>query len=293
MIETFRRAIYFKMIIARFSLWFYAGLLALLLTSVSSSSNNYNVYNYDMTTPQFTPDGRLLQVEYASAAADLSSPLVALQMKNDTLILITVKKSNTQNRMALLQDNSACVAMSGVLADSVALIQTVLEESSKNFQRYKKALTILQIANVIANACQRHSFGGGIRPYGSTMLVCGFLNSKSVIYQTDPSGAIIEVSPVEAGKQVRWLVGGNESLQRQLRKRIDQALDRQRSNETSIADVVSLVAQILVKESQRQHKGMKRAPSKESNSLEIVILSPVLGCHRLTEDQLGAIFQKA
>ena len=86
-----------------------------------------------MTTPQFTPDGRLLQVEYASAASDLSSPLVALQLNNNTLVLIALKKSNTQNRIAVLQDNKVCVAMSGVLADSVALLQFVLKESSKHF----------------------------------------------------------------------------------------------------------------------------------------------------------------
>jgi hypothetical protein len=49
-----------------------------LLSLVSNSSlanQNYNAYNYDMTTPLFTPDGRLLQVEYASRAATHSSPV--------------------------------------------------------------------------------------------------------------------------------------------------------------------------------------------------------------------------
>jgi len=32
-------------------------------SSSSSSSANYSPYHYDMTVPQFTPDGRLLQVE--------------------------------------------------------------------------------------------------------------------------------------------------------------------------------------------------------------------------------------
>ena len=38
--------------------------------------------SYDMTTPMFTPDGRLLQVEYASVAAQQRSlPIVALVLR--------------------------------------------------------------------------------------------------------------------------------------------------------------------------------------------------------------------
>jgi 20S proteasome alpha/beta subunit len=282
----------------RFSIRWYIGcFFTLFLTaassssSSSSSSNNYNAYNYDMTTPQFTPDGRLLQVEYASAAADLSSPLVVLQLQNDTLVLLTIKKSNTQNRMALLQQNSVCIAMSGVLADSVALLQAVLQKSSQNFQRYKKELTLLQIANVIADACQQNSFGGGIRPYGSTMLVCGFCQNKSVLYQTDPSGAIIEAPPVEAPNQVRWMIGGSQSLQRQLRRKIDQALDRHRTTDAAIADMIALVSDVLVKETRKLTKGTKEEEDTPT-SLEIVVLSPSLGVQRLTKDQLDAIQQR-
>ena len=249
-----------------------------------------------MTTPQFTPDGRLLQVEYASAASDLSSPLVALQLNNNTLVLIALKKSNTQNRIAVLQDKKVCVAMSGVLADSVALLQFVLKESSKHFLRCKKELSLLQIATTIANACQLHSFGGGIRPYGCSMLVCGFVGEQNTIYQTDPSGAIIEATPSsDSMNQLRWLVGGSQSLRLLLRKRIDQELDRQRNNEkASISDMIATVSRILMKETKKQAKGDKSASSSDETqtAFEVVILSPSLGCHRLTEDQLTAIMDK-
>eukprot|EP00980_Cylindrotheca_fusiformis_P010632 scaffold2366_cov115-Cylindrotheca_fusiformis.AAC.6 len=258
----------------------------------SSSSINYNVYNYDMATPQFTPDGRLLQVEYASVAAEQSSPLLALQLKHDTIVLIAIKNSNTQNRMALLMDpqNPVCVAMSGVLADSVALLQGVLEESSNNRKRYNKELTILQVANVIAKACQQNSFGGGIRPYGSTMMVCGFCDAKQpVLYQTDPSGAILEAPCPETPNQVRWMIGGSQSLQRQLKQRINQALGRS-PLDSSMADMIVLASRILIKETRKANKETKDkgAPA----SLEVVVLSPSLGGQRLTEEQLNAIQER-
>ena len=251
-----------------------------------ANNNNYNVYNYDMATPQFTPDGRLLQVEYASTAAELSSPVVAFQHNKETLVLIALRTSNTQSRIVQL-DNDICIAMSGVLADSIALLQVVMKRTAQHMQQYKKPLSLFHVASAVADACQRHSFGGGIRPYGSTMLICGFTGgSKATLYQTDPAGSIheapMEISDDSSTSQIRWIVGGSGSTQRQLRKRLASSLSRQRKRDkASIIDSISIVARALIKEGQEN--------STVPPSLEVMVLSSTLGCHRLTSEQLNAI----
>jgi 20S proteasome alpha/beta subunit len=299
-------------------------LLAIPFCLASTNANyNYNAYNYDMTTPQFTPDGRLLQVEYASTAADLSTPLVALQMDDtdNTLVLVSLRTSNTQTRMVLLQDDdsSICIAMSGVLADSVALLQKALSQSAQHVRTFHTPWTMLQLATALANACQTHAFGGGIRPYGCTMLVCGFggvershhnkaaaaatattaAGSIATLYQTDPSGAILKApssSSADASScSIRWMVGGNSALQRQLRKRIDSNLARHKKS-SSLADTIALVARTMIKETKATTTTTKSTTASTSSSddpeavsLEVVVLSPTLGGHRLTKDQLDAI----
>jgi hypothetical protein len=90
---------------------------------------------------------------------------------------------------------------------------------------------------------------------------------------------------------VRWMIGGSQSLQRQLRRKMDQALDRHRTTDAAIADMIALVSDVLVKETRKLSKGTKEEEDTQS-SLEIVVLSPSLGVQRLTKDQLDAIQQR-
>lgn len=295
----------------------------------AGSSRNYNVYNYDTTMPQFTPDGRLMQVEYASTATELSPPLVIVEctMSSSTddstpnnaypcLILLTVKKQamSPQHRIVILQqdgnngdgerrivnnknnyrsitEGGYCVVMSGCLPDSVALLQVGLQRAAQHTAQYGSDSTMGMAAftRVLADECQSCVMGRGLRPYGSTLVLCGYSNNAhnddddvggstsrrddnnnyrrtglGVIYQTDPSGGILQHNPPSLNDEgtsmvsrtsnlfmgttkhsrdgdgrsdppsshstvtshVRCIVGGSPTLQRLLQKRIEQGLSK-------------------------------------------------------------------
>lgn len=371
----------------------------------------------------------MLQVEYASLAAEHSSPLVALLLpmggqqqqqqggndKNDeltnrdeqALVLITVKTmasatstemdqesisvsttSSTatttaptvlacHNRLVIVpspvsSSEDVVIAMSGVLADCVALLQKMWKESSRHYQQFQTTMSVQQIAQVMADACQTHSFGGGIRPFGATMLVCGMAKSASRIdscgtatpttsiqmIQTDPSGAMSKKqpshhhSPPQGSRNHRarrssgnfpkksnrpflqWIVGGTRAEQRQIQTDLERELSRmilprhsqpQRSKPKSksssqplppnlFLDGIALSVRTLLE--QQQDKQAKTFPSFLSNNnkrrlqnslknpsdgssiarereiLEIVVLSPTLGVHRLSDVQLDAVWKR-
>jgi hypothetical protein len=278
----------------------------LLILPSEAISNEYNAYNYDLTTPQFTPDGRLLQVEYASSAADRSSPLVAVSF-NNTLILITMTANSTAQNRLIIWNDKIVIAPSGVLADSVALLQLLGKEATKHFQTYRtKLVSAHQVAHVLANACQTHAFGGGVRPFGSTMLVCGIPAGTPTsidIVSTDPSGAVLyskepkdpssSSSPSSpSSASVRWIVGGGSSSQRQLRKQVEQALQAQTkaNRPTSLSDVILSTSKCLLQQENNHGKKPKRDP--QTLGLEVVLLSPTLGIHRLTQAQAQGIWEQ-
>jgi 20S proteasome alpha/beta subunit len=70
-----------------------------------------------------TVDGRVLQVEYASAAASHSSCVVVAPIQNDTVVIFTTRPAGTvQEQLVVLKDSHTVVALSGILTDSLALL---------------------------------------------------------------------------------------------------------------------------------------------------------------------------
>ncbi|CAB9531196.1 alpha type-7-like [Seminavis robusta] len=210
--------------------------LAFLSTiSVASSSTNYKPLYYDRMI-HFSPDGRLLQVEYAATAAENSSPLIVCQLGccDDTMVAMTCSRSPSnsassrhhqrpQDRLVVLED-TAVVAMSGVLADSLALLKQALNDW-EDFKfvfgdQDRPSMMLTKIAESIGTACHTNCFSGGIRPYGSTMLVMGIdIDGATAgedkrndateasqpfpfrIIQTDPSGGVKSIPLQSTDKQ--------------------------------------------------------------------------------------------
>lgn len=257
-----------------------------IIPSVSSSNQNYNAYNYDMTTPQFTPDGRLLQVEYASLAATHSSPCVIWKPPQGTddeiTIIMNAKPSRKiQNRLIPLSDTTA-VCLSGVVSDSLALLSKVYEQQDNNRRLYGSALTELQIASSIAMSCQRHSFGGGLRPFGSTMVIV----SPNRILQTDPSGAVVTVN----ADATLHFVGGSSSSVEELRRTTQlfllQQHQRAETTETTLADALIILAKAVLESSLGENEPVDNA------WLEVMVVSKKRGIHKLTNDQIERLLAK-
>ena len=123
------------------SLWL--EIFVALVVVVGSSSSSYNVYNYDMTTPMFTPDGRLKQVEYASLASQHSSPMVIYVTEHNNMVVMATRKArHNHRRMVPLLQSGILLGMSGILSDNVALWnharQYILQQTSSSIPKAKQ-----------------------------------------------------------------------------------------------------------------------------------------------------------
>jgi 20S proteasome alpha/beta subunit len=272
---------------------FLAPILLEASSSSSFSDSNYNVYHYDLAVQHFTPDGRLLQVEYATAAAEQSSPLVVCQLDATTLAILSLQKQpqqpydtkgderssdNQQQQFLLLPrphqdrivvvEGRVAVAMSGVLADNIALLtigtRTWREWKSTYGDDNQDSNTMQRIlASSMAEQCQKNSCGGGIRPFGATMLVIGmnpntnngthedeeeeddFSTSSFSIVQIDPSGSVVTIPlPRVPNKKPEHeernndmklikIVGGTLEVQSRLEKEFHRLLQQPTASSSS------------------------------------------------------------
>ena len=178
------------------------------VAAAASSQWNYNPYLYDMTIPQFTPDGRLLQVEYATAAADHSSPIVAVRLGDssstkeeeedlvvlacrrqpgammDRLLVVTPPPSPSANKNKKKTTAPTLVlALSGVLADSLAIVRKLNQQLLGD--AYSAEYTPWDIARMLGRICQERTIAGGMRVYGSTTWIGGWRKRQKATKDDD------------------------------------------------------------------------------------------------------------
>ena len=301
-------------------------------------SRRYAAYDYDLTTPQFTPDGRVLQVEYATKACvrEDSNPIVSVGVSapgggDAVLIMATIsqpppssastslstirtkqhrrdideeleqqdedevnsymKGGNQRAQFRIIEvplsvyyssslqqttTSTILVGLSGLLSDATALLHTIyshledeqrmlgwhrlgcspvgiiaVDEHALTLSRSKECQpiftqpseTVLRLSQAISDKCQKHAFGGGLRPLGASLLLAGvdtcpdmnegsnnMHGARMAMSETHPNGGwrksvYTERNSVNVSPQIIVTGGSIQSqqrLKRLIRNRFDQ-----------------------------------------------------------------------
>ena len=153
----------------------------------------HQLMGYDRAITMFSPDGRLLQVEYAKKTVRQGSTAIGMVCK-DGVLLITDKRivdslvvPEAVEKVFEIDDHIAATA-SGILSDARVLAERAQLKAQQNKVTYDSPIDTLSIVKDIANLKQICTQSGGLRPFGVSLLVAGVDETGAKLFETDPTG---------------------------------------------------------------------------------------------------------
>jgi proteasome alpha subunit len=151
---------------------------------------------YDRAITVFSPDGRLFQVEYAREAVKRGTTTVGLKFK-DGVVLIVDKRIASRlmepksiEKIFQIDQHIGC-ATSGLVADARILVDQARVIAQINKITYDENMGVEELVKRICDYKQNYTQYGGVRPFGTALLVAGVDDLGEHLFETDPSGALV------------------------------------------------------------------------------------------------------
>lgn len=150
---------------------------------------------YDRAITVFSPDGRLFQVEYARVAVTRGTTTAGLIFK-DGVVLIADKRMASRlvepksiEKISQIDEHIGC-ATSGLVADARVLVDYARIVAQINKITYNEKIPVELLVKKVCDYKQTYTQYGGVRPFGTALLIGGVDEQGVHLYETDPSGSL-------------------------------------------------------------------------------------------------------
>ena len=149
---------------------------------------------YDRSITMFSPDGRLLQVEYAKKTVRQGSTAVGIVCK-DGIVLVADKRivgklvvPESVEKVFQIDDHIAATA-AGIISDARVLVERSQVKAQQHRVTYDSGIDVLSVVKDMSDLCQFTTQSAGLRPFGVSLLVAGVDGDGTpTLFMTDPTG---------------------------------------------------------------------------------------------------------
>jgi 20S proteasome alpha/beta subunit len=163
--------------------------------------------DYDLESV-FSPDGRILQIEYATLASDRGLPSVGIQCK-DGIVIAKKKPSRVQKQYSMLKfsnhfrplrkiSDQIEIAIAGISTDGNLVMKKA--KDLLNVQKDEGKIDVYNLVEELSFFMHHYTIEKGLRVLGAKMIIGGFdPNKNPQLFLLEPSGTIHETKVVAIG----------------------------------------------------------------------------------------------
>ncbi len=177
----------------------------------------HQMMGYDRSVTMFSPDGDLLQVDYAEKAVRRGSASVGMICKDGVVIIADKGK---KDELIVLKsadkiyeiDEHIIASAAGILSDARILINHVRVSAQQHRVTYDSPIDVESIIREISDVKQQYTQHPGVRPFGVALMVAGKNGDNCKLYTSDITGNYFEYNAIAIGEN-------DGKIKEELRKR--------------------------------------------------------------------------
>lgn len=229
---------------------------------------------YDRAITVFSPDGRLFQVEYAREAVKRGTTTVGVRFEDGVVLIVDKRITSGLVDPASIEkifeiDSHLGCATSGLVADARVLVDRARLDSQLNRLSYDEDIDVETLVKRTCDFKQTYTQYGGVRPFGTALLLAGVDARGAHLFETDPSGALMAYKASAIG-------AGRSAVMEHFEQNYEDGLDEEAAMTLGL-------------------QGLDRATEGglEPDAIEIGLVSSRAPFRKLTSDEIEAAVERA
>ena len=157
----------------------------------------HQAMGYDRTATMFSPQGHLLQVEYAEKTVRLGSSSIGMVCVDGVFIIADMRVEDklicqkSANKVYEI-DSHIIASVAGIVSDARVLIEKSQVLAQQHRMTYDSEIEPELIIKDISNTKQQFTQYGGARPFGVSLMIAGINQKKPELYTSDITGNIFD-----------------------------------------------------------------------------------------------------
>jgi len=165
----------------------------------------HQVMGYDRSATMFSPDGHILQVEYAEKTVRLGAASIGFNCSDGVVV---IADRGEKDRLIVPEssdkiyeiDEHIMSSAAGILSDARLLINHTRVTAQQHRVTYDSPIDVESIIRELADIKQQYTQHPGIRPFGVSLMIAGVSNGKAKIYTSEITGNYYEYNATVIGE---------------------------------------------------------------------------------------------